>query len=72
MNADEPLGLDNYMAESHRAGGMAAAVAFPDETAHDRVLRETAALGVDLLTGEEPHSPLKKGTGSEPVDVYSK
>ncbi len=53
MNADEPLGLENYLAESHQAGGLAAAVAFPDKTARQCALRETAALGVDLLSGEE-------------------
>lgn len=56
MNADEPLGLENYLAESHQAGGLAEAVAFPDKAARQRALRETAALGVDLLSGEETHA----------------
>jgi len=52
MNAGEPLGLEEYLAEAHRDGPLAAAVAFSDETARGRVLREAAALGADLLTGE--------------------
>ena len=53
MNPDEPLALEQYLAEAHRAGTLAAAVAFPGKTARDGVLREAAALGVDLLSGEE-------------------
>ncbi len=54
MNADEPLALEQYLAETHRAGTLAAAVAFPSKGIRDGVLREAAALGVDLLSGEEP------------------
>ena len=53
MNADEPLALEQYLSEAHRAGTLAAAVAFPGKTVRDGVLREAAALGVDLLSGEE-------------------
>jgi len=56
MNPDEPLALEQYLAEPHRAGTLAAAVAFPGRPARDGVLREAAALGVDLLSGEEPHA----------------
>lgn len=51
---DEPLGLGQYLAEAHRAGPLAAAAAFSCKTARYAVLREAAALGVDLLTGEGP------------------
>ena len=54
MNGDEPLGLENYLSEADRESDWAAAVATPDEATRKRLLRETAALGVDLLTGEEP------------------
>ena len=56
MNPDEPLALGQYLAEAHRAGTLAGAVAFPGKPARDGVLREAAALGVDLLSGEEAHA----------------
>jgi len=56
MNPDEPLGLEQYLAETHRAGTLAAAVAFPGKAARDGILREAAALGVDLLSGEGPEA----------------
>jgi hypothetical protein len=56
MNPDEPLALEQYLAETHRAGTLAAAVGFPGKAARDVLLREAAALGVDLLSGEEPHA----------------
>ena len=54
MNPDEPLALDSYLAEAHVAGTLAAATAVAGKPARDRVLREAAALGADLLSGEEP------------------
>jgi len=54
MNSDEPLALDSYLAEAHLAGTLAAAAAVAGKPARDRVLREAAALGADLLSGEEP------------------
>ncbi|MFZ1933533.1 MAG: hypothetical protein WCB27_16420 [Thermoguttaceae bacterium] len=54
MNPDEPLGLEQYLAEAHRAGTLAAAVAFPGKAAREGILREAAALGGDLLSGEGP------------------
>jgi hypothetical protein len=54
LSPDEPLGLEQYLAEAHRAGPLAAAAAFSCKTARYAVLREAAALGVDLLTGEGP------------------
>jgi hypothetical protein len=56
MNPDEPLTLDQYLAETHRAGTLAATVEPAGKSVRDAVLREAAALGVDLLSGEEPHA----------------
>jgi DNA repair protein SbcD/Mre11 len=55
MNPGDPLDLDAYLAESHLAGTLGAAVAFSGKAARDRALREAAMLGVDLLSGEEAH-----------------
>jgi DNA repair exonuclease SbcCD nuclease subunit len=54
MNPEEPLCLDSFLAEAHLAGTLAAAAAVTGKPARDRVLREAAALGADLLSGEEP------------------
>ena len=56
MNAGESLELESYVAEQHLAGILATAVAPGDLPARQRVLREAAWLGVDLLTGEEDPS----------------
>jgi hypothetical protein len=56
MNPDEPLPLDNYMAEAHLAGMLSGAAVFATRAARDAVLREAASLGVDLLSGEESQS----------------
>lgn len=56
MNSDEPLGLEQYVAESHLAGTLAGAIAFAGKAARDRALREAAVLGVDLLSGEDSHA----------------
>jgi hypothetical protein len=53
MNPDESPTLEAYMAEAHLAGALGAATTFSNKTARDRVLREAAVLGVDLLSGEE-------------------
>ena len=53
MNPGEPLVFDSYLAEPHRAGTLAAAVGLADNLARDAVLCEAAALGVDLLSGED-------------------
>ncbi len=53
MNPDEPLDLEPYLSEGHRAGTVASMVGFVNDAARDRVLREAAALGVDLLSGDE-------------------
>jgi DNA repair protein SbcD/Mre11 len=52
MNPGEPLGLDRYVSEPHRAGTLAALVALDAGPPRDGVLREAAALGVELLSGE--------------------
>jgi DNA repair protein SbcD/Mre11 len=56
LAADEPLNLESFVAEKHLAGTLASAVAIADKPARQRVLREAALLGVDLLSGEEPQS----------------
>ncbi len=54
MDPAEPLGLEAYLAEKHRAGTLATAAEIPTTAARERVLRDAAMLGVDLLSGEEP------------------
>jgi hypothetical protein len=54
MNPSEPLDLAAYLAEPHRAGALGSAVAMGRPHARHAVLREAAALGADLLGGEEP------------------
>lgn len=56
MNPAEPLDLEPYVAEEHLAGTLGSAVAWSDRSVRERVLREAALLGVDLLSGEEPQS----------------
>jgi hypothetical protein len=56
MNPSEPLDLESYLAGGKPAGISAAAAQIPDQATRDRVLREAALLGVDLLSGEEPDS----------------
>ncbi len=54
MNADEPLDLSDYLADAHLAGTLGSAGDLSDHRLRERVLREAAMLGVDLLGGEEP------------------
>lgn len=54
MNSDEPLDVEEYLAESHLAGTLGSAMAISDKRIRERVLREAAMLGIDLLSGEEP------------------
>jgi len=56
MNRTEPLELESYLAEPHRAGTLEAAVVPSDRATRERVLREAALLGVDLLSGEDIQS----------------
>ncbi len=53
INPDDPVELESYVAEKHLAGTLGSAMAVPDAARRDRVLREAALLGVDLLSGEE-------------------
>jgi len=53
---DEPLAWDAYLSEKHLAGTLASVLAPSDRSTRQRVLREAALLGVDLLSGEEPQS----------------
>jgi hypothetical protein len=53
MNPGMTIDLAPYLAESHLAGTLSGMVAFAANTTRDGVLREAAALGVDLLSGEE-------------------
>ena len=52
----EVLNLATYLTESQRAAGLSQVVALADPHTRDRVLRQAAVLGADLLTGEESHS----------------
>ena len=56
MNPAEPLDLESYLGEQHLAGSLAPVAEISDEASRERVLREAAMLGVDLLSGEEPES----------------
>jgi DNA repair protein SbcD/Mre11 len=56
MNPEEPLALESYLSETHLAGTLSAAAMPAGKAARDCVLREAAALGVDLLSGEEPQT----------------
>jgi DNA repair exonuclease SbcCD nuclease subunit len=52
VNPAEPLELETYLAETHVAGALAAAVSIPDHEARRQVLREAALLGAELLGAE--------------------
>jgi exonuclease SbcD len=52
VNADQALDLASYVPEGSLGGAVASAVALADRPVRQRVLREAALLGVDLLTGE--------------------
>lgn len=56
--ADKPgkpaLDLAAYLGEPHRAGPIAELTRLDEPKARQRVLRKAAALGLDLLSGEEP------------------
>jgi len=53
MNPQEPIDLAAYLDPRHAAGLLGDAVAVNDPVLRQRVLREAALLGVDLLSGEE-------------------
>ncbi|NLY02205.1 MAG: DNA repair exonuclease [Rhodopirellula sp.] len=53
-NAGEEIDLEGYLPAPSPAGAMLPALAISDRSARQRVLREAAVLGIDLLSGEEP------------------
>jgi DNA repair exonuclease SbcCD nuclease subunit len=55
-NSDELLDLEPYFSEDQLAGPISGLVAVDDRPVRERVLREAALLGADLLSGEEPQS----------------
>lgn len=55
VNADESLGLEEYLDERHRAGTLGSLAEIADPAARERILRAAAQLGADLLRGEEGH-----------------
>lgn len=54
MNPGEAIELDAYLSTEHLTGPLGAAVAVAERSVRERVLREAAVLGIDLLSGEEP------------------
>ena len=54
ISPGEPLGLERYLSEAHRAGVLASVASLADRSAREDVLRQSAALGAELLGGEEP------------------
>jgi len=56
MNPEEPLELEAYLSQQQLTGTLRAAAAISEAALRERVLREAAMLGVDLLSGEEPQS----------------
>jgi len=51
---ERPLMLESYLSEAHRTGPLATAAAIAPGPTRERILREAAMLGCDLLSGEEP------------------
>ncbi len=51
MNPDEPLGVENYVAETHQSGLLGPAAVEMDRSSRDAALREASLLGVELLGG---------------------
>ncbi len=56
IDSAEPLELASYLSEGHLAGTLATAATDVSRSVRERVLREAAMLGVDLLSGEETQS----------------
>ena len=54
MTPAEAIDLEPYLSKEHLAGSIGAAVAVVERSVRERVLREAAVLGIDLLSGEEP------------------
>jgi DNA repair protein SbcD/Mre11 len=51
INPETPLAWDSYFSEAHRAGSVASIASVVDPMERERVLREAALLGIDLLGG---------------------
>jgi DNA repair protein SbcD/Mre11 len=51
ISPDEPLGLENYISETHQIGALGAFANFADKNDRDKVLIEAALLGASLLSG---------------------
>lgn len=49
---EQPIVLDSYLAEAHRSGPLGACAAIAPGPDRERLLREAAMLGADLLSGE--------------------
>jgi len=56
MESSDPLDLEPYLPEPLLAGTLGSVAQAADKRTEERVLREVAMLGVDLLSGEEPES----------------
>ena len=54
MNPEEAMGLEGCLSESQAAGPLGSMASLSDPSTRERVLREAAMLGVDLLSGEGP------------------
>jgi DNA repair protein SbcD/Mre11 len=53
-DSQEGIGLEAYLPEEHRTGQLATAAVVESAADRERMLREAAMLGVDLLSGEDP------------------
>lgn len=57
--ADKPLLLEGYLSEPQRAGPLAAAAVLAPGPQRERIVREVAMLGSDLLSGEDAAGTLE-------------
>jgi len=54
VDPEMPVELEAYLAEPHRTGPLAAVASIAPGPERERILREAAMLGCDLLSGEDP------------------
>jgi hypothetical protein len=54
VDPEMPITLEAYLAQPHRTGPLAAAASIAPGSERERILREAAMLGCDLLSGEDP------------------
>jgi hypothetical protein len=52
LNASEPVDLESYMSEAHRAGALGHAATLADSALRRGVLSQAALLGAELLAGD--------------------